>query len=761
MRFAPSSRYRITSFLMITLCAAIAGAQGHLKTITATPLITQEIDDSRLVPLKGNIHPLATAAADMGKAADSLQLPRNILLLKRSAAQDSALKKLLEDQQNPKSPNYHNWLTPAQYGKQFGAAPEDIQKITAWLTNHGFTVDPPMAGRNLIMFSGTHAELEDAFHTELHTYEVKGKRYYANSTNPLIPAALAPVVSGFSSLNNFPKHALHTPPRAIRRDKSTWKFVTQASNAQPNFTVQNPNESLHVIGPSDLATMYNVQPLWDAGIDGTGQTIAIVSDSDINPADIDYFRKTFGLPAKHLNVLYFGPSPGLTQDESEADLDVEWAGAVAKGATIDLVVAADTATSGGIDGAAAYIINNNLASILNVSYGECEQFLGPAGNQYYTESWEQAAAQGITVLAAAGDWGSAVCDAGDENLNRPGETYSEYGMTVNGIASTAYDVAVGGTDLYSEYADPDKYWNSTNAPTTLQSVKSYIPEIPWNDSCASPELQSTLQSLGDPDQTTESLCNDSAAQSSYLNVIGGSGGASNCVTTINGSSTCANGYPKPAWQAGPSGIPSDGVRDLPDVSFMAGDGLWGSFYAFYQSDAVFLNTFDPTNTDLEGAGGTSFASPIFAGMIALVQQKTADNLGNPNYVLYKLAASQAGNGNCTSDNVASGNGCIFYDITDGSNAVPCLAGTKSCTPSNSADEFGILPGYSAGSGYDLATGLGSVNAYNLVEGWSGTSTTFLPTATTLVANGSTTAAYGAVLNVDVAVSAVGAFHWHT
>jgi hypothetical protein len=746
MRLVPASWCRFFTFLILSGCLTATGiTQAPAQPGAVVPLITKAIDESHLVTLKGSVLPQATPEADQGAAPDSMQLGRTILMLKSSAAQQTSLKKLLNDQQNAKSPSYHKWLKPEQFGAQFGAAAQDIQKIVQWLESHGFDVEAPMPGHNLIMFSGTHAQLKAAFHTELHGYKVRGQSYWANETEPQIPAALAVVVSGFSSLNNFPRNAQHTQPQLIRRDKSSWKPAVGTSKLQPEFTTTDQGQTVHAIGPSDLATIYNVQPLLNGGIDGTEQTIAIVSDSDIHPADVDYFRTTFGLPAKKLNILYYGPNPGVTGDEGEADLDVEWAGAVATHATIDLVVAANTTTSGGIDGAAVYAINNNLASILNVSYGVCEYGIGTAGNQFYSLIWEQAAAQGMTVTVSTGDAGSAVCDSRQQ--------YAEYGLSVNAIASTPYNVAVGGTDFYSSFLDPGKYWNSTNDALTLASAQSYIPETSWNDSCASPEVFAALQANGVTDATPEAVCNDTAEQGNFLTTAAGSGGASNCA--VGNANQCLSGYPKPAWQSGVSGIPADGVRDLPDVSLMAGNGLWGSFYVYCQGDATPTGICD-VNSAIQGAGGTSFASPIFAGMMALVQQKTASQQGNINYVLYKLAASQYADINaaaCNSSNVTAGNSCMFYDVTEGTIAVPCFAGTTDCKPATATDEFGILPGYDAGSRYDLATGLGSVNAYNLVEGWDIAATTFLPTSTAIAASGPTTAAYGSPLNVNVVVGA--------
>jgi hypothetical protein len=753
LRRVTASCASLIGFLMLPLCmAALSSAQTTPKLAQPTSMITSPIDESDLVTLQGSVHPLATPAADQGAAPGSLQLGRTILVLKRSNLQQIALDKLVDDQQNPASPKYHRWLTPEQFGLQFGVASQDIQTISQWLESHGFQVEPQMAGHSMITFSGTNAQLKAAFHTEMHSYKFKNGTYYANATNPQIPAAIASVVVGFASLNNFPLKPLHSAPQMVQHTQSGWKPAADHSAVHPEFNTTDQGTLLHLLAPYDLATIYNILPLWNAGIDGTGETIAIVSQSDINPADIDSFRSTFGLPAKKLNIIHYGPDPGLVEAyEGEADIDVEWSGAVAKNATIDLVVSANTATSGGITGAAAYILNNSLASIMSVSYGACELSIGIAGNQYYSQLWEQAASQGITVMVATGDSGSDVCD--------DGAPFSETGLSVSGFSSTPYNVAVGGTDLYGTFADPNKYWDATNNPTTLASVKSYLPEAAWNDSCANSQVLAALQADGSDtiDTTTEAVCNNPALQANFLNTVGGSGGASNCaISTGTTASSCVSGYPKPAWQSGVNGIPSDGVRDVPDVALMAGNGLWGSFYVYCESDLVPNGVCDP-NTSLEGAGGTSFAAPVFAGIMALVQQKTTSQLGNVNYVLYKLGATQYSGSNgssCSSDSVSTGNSCMFYDVTDSNDSVPCFLGTTDCTTLVAADEFGVLSGFNAGPGYDLVTGLGSVNAYNLVENWSSATAAFLPSTTSISATTSAAAVYGTPLSVTVSVAAV-------
>jgi hypothetical protein len=773
------------SICVISFCS-LSRAQG----VGPAPRLSQAIDEKSLVALKGNVHPLARPANDQGAAPDNLQLNRMLLLLKPSDAQQSALRELLEAQQTKSSPQYHKWLTPAEYGAQFGMAQQDIDTITGWLQSHGFTIESVSQSRNLIRFTGTNAQLRSAFHTTIHSYKVKDEQHYANVSDPQVPAALAPAIAGVVALNNFTIKPTHENAGLFSLDKSTGKWIkaqqqgqagtiTRAtatgnqtlSAASPHDFATAPqvnttNPAYYAVGPYDFATIYNVISLWNAGYDGTGQTIAIVGQSDIHTADVNSFRSAFGLPAANLNVIYDGPDPGVTSDEDESDLDVEWSGAVAKGATIDYVVAGTTATTAGIDLSAQYIVDNNLAPVMSISYGECEAGMGTAESQFYSSLWQQAAAQGITVFASAGDAGSAACDNENEVED------SVYGLAVSGIASTPYDVAVGGTDFSGNYNAISTYWSTTNTPTTLQSVKSYIPEAPWNNSCANPLM---LSILGPQNGITtgEELCNTILAENDDLiDIVGGGGGQSGYGGTdglIDDGWTdlpAFQGYAKPAWQAGVPGVPADGVRDLPDVSLFAGNGFWGSFYVYCDTDATSTGSCDFTDGgEVEGAGGTSFAAPSFAGILAIVnqyqtKQGQSNRQGNANYVFYKLAATEYSNAStlaaCNSSSAASGNSCVFYDISQGANVVPCgfpSPLSPGCTITNSNDELGLLNGYTATPGYDLASGLGSVNAYNLATSWNSASSTFFDSQTTLTPT-SVSGTYGMPFPVSITVAAV-------
>jgi hypothetical protein len=720
------SMKHLRSLSMRTLLVAFvffSSLTTSAQTAKVAARVTQPVDATNLVTLQGNTHPLARPEYDQGAAPDSLPMERMLLVLQRSAEQEAALRNLLDEQQIKSSPNYHMWLTPEQFGEQFGPVDADIQAVTDWLGSQGFQVSRVAAGRTVIEFSGTAGTVQQAFHTEIHKFVVNGEEYWANASDPQIPAALTPVVAGFASLNNFPRRPMIERAGAFSRSKAT-------GEVKPLFTVTSNGSYYYALGPTDFATIYNVLSLWQASqaIDGTGQTIAIVGASNINIQDVRDFRNLFGLPANDPQIIVDGPDPGVTETawEREADLDVEWAGAVAKGATIDLVVSESTESTFGDDLSAAYIIDNNIAPVMSVSLSSCEAGLGAGGNAFYNSLWEQGAAQGITIVVAAGDNGSAGCDYAEF------QAAAAYGLAVNGTASTPFNVAVGGTD-FNDVNTWSTYWSSTNNSATLSSALSYIPEMTWNDSCSRSGVTSSCASAG----------SDTPAG---IDLVAGSGGASNCVTSTSTSTstsvTCLGGYPKPAWQTG-NGVPQDGARDLPDVSLFASNGFNGSFYVLCEADALPAGYISCdraySNWYFLGVGGTSASAPAFAGIMALVNQKTGERQGNANYVLYPLAAKSGSS--CTSSaamaSTANSSSCIFYDVVTGNNSVACMGGSPNCSNTTSGG-YGILevnpptnpsPAWTTSAGYDLATGLGSVNAANLVKNWS--SVSFAPTTTTL------------------------------
>ena len=554
----------------------------------AVSRITAAIDENSRVTLKGTVHPLANAANDRGAAPDSMPLQRLHLVLKRSPAQESALRQLVSDMHTPGSASYHKWLTP----EQFGPSDQDVATVQSWLGSHGFLVGKVQPGKQVIEFSGNVAQMRDAFHTQIHKYVVNGQTHHANAGAPQIPSALAPVVGGFVSLNNF---RIKNNVRVL--GKATYN--TQTHTATPEWTYGNSSGVSFVLAPADYAKQYDLSPLYTAGINGSNQTIAIVNDSNINIDLANQFRSAFGLSANPPQVIIDGNDPGIDGinnpdgpnfDSIEAYLDVEWSAAVAPAATVDLVIAADTALESGLILAMEHAVYGNVAPVISLSFMGCEAGQGSTMNASINSLWEQAAAQGVTVMVSAGDNGSAGCD--DDNT----QYYAVDGLAVNGLASTPYNVAVGGTDFfYSDYNNPallntqlGTYWNTTPTLLPQASLLQVIPEQPWNDS------QYGLNAINYYTHISGSTA---------TSIAGGSGGASSL-------------YTKPAWQTG-AGVPADGVRDLPDVSLYAADGLNYSFYPICAVDGDCQAPSGGNPIQITPVGGTSAAAPSFAGIMAM------------------------------------------------------------------------------------------------------------------------------------------------
>jgi len=743
-------------FQLASLVACIALAAPLAQAQTAGPAavssrVTQAVDDHQLVTLRGNVNPQARSKFDQGAVDDAQPATRALVLLQRSSQQEAALRQLLDDQQNRTSANYHQWLTPAQFGAQFGPADSDVLAVTQWLTTHGFQNIKVGAGKTEIEFSGNVGQMREAFHTDIHKFLIRGQLRNANISDPQIPSALSPVIAGVVGLTNF-------RPRAHIRHLGTFRKTKATGEVKPLFTYNGcgatGTQPCYAIGPGDFAKIYSVPATVNGNPAGQLQTIVVVNDSNINVQDVIDYRSIFGLPANFTsaNVIVNGPDPGINGDEEEADLDTQIAGAVAPNATVILVVTEQPDSgvgAAGVDLSVLYTINNNLAPVVSKSFGLCEPFEGVAGNQLENALWEQAAAQGISGMVSAGDTGSAACDPDGSNLD-----VSVFGQAVSGDASTPFNVAVGGTDFNSSLTNYGAtYWTS-NAAGTQTSALSYIPEITWNDSCAR---------SGSTTACTTTIINEDSAglTSDGPDITGGAGGPSNCTNSTTdeaGDITCINGYPKPSWQTG-TGVPNDSARDLPDVSLFASNGRNYSFYIICEQDA---NTGTGSSTsscdlnspynDFQGVGGTSASSPAFAAIMALVNQKTGQRQGNANYVLYPLAA-KAGSTCTSAANPAST--CVFYDIPAGSNnSVACQGDTFGCSNQTDASTYGILievqadgvtpvtpitPSYSTTAGYDLATGLGSVNVANLLTNWA--SASFKPTTTTFSLNS------GAAVNI--------------
>ncbi len=721
-------------FMAVPLCLFLVSLTAWAQTPSAQSRIVETINENARITLSGNTHPLAQARFDQGPAAPDLPMARMLLLLKRNPAQESALQALLDAQQDPNSASFHQWLTPDTFGQQFGPSDQDIQTISSWLQSHGFQVSGISRGRTTIEFSGTAAQVLQAFHTEIHKYSVNGKDRVANASDPQIPTALATVVDGIVSLHNFPKKPAYHLAGVFSRFRATGQVrAVQAVQSGYTTPVGCGPTNCYFVGPYDFAAIYNLSPLWSAtptAIDGAGQGIAIVGESNINLQDVADFRNLFGLPSNVPNVVIDGPDPGLVpESETEAVLDVEWSGAVAKGATINLVIAQPTESTAGADLAALHAVDNNISPVVSESFLQCELFLGAAGNNFQDAVREQAAAQGITFLTASGDQGSAGCDFATDPPPQP----AIYGLMVNGLASSPNGVAVGGTDFlnfgqsFNESA-PSSYWSVTNDPHQASAL-GYIPESTWNSTCTN-----NIFVVFEYGRTPEASCNNAQA-ANWVETVAGGGGKSNCTApTGTGASNCTGGYPKPSWQSAP-GVPADGARDIPDVSLFASSGFVGSAYIVCEADqppghgSCSLGTPD---YNFLGIGGTSVSTPAFAGIMALVNQFTqSGGQGNANHVLYKLASSALQVQSSCNSLLVPASTCIFNDISSGTIATACAPNSPTCTRSNAGDIYGVLSGYPAGAGYDLATGLGSVNIYNLVHDWSGPG---ISTSTTLSLN---------------------------
>ena len=685
---------------LICLTAAPANAQRQVRG---------PIDETQRVVLAGNTHPEANAKNDLGAVEDSFPLEHMQLLLRRPEKLQQELDAYTESLSEKSSPNYHHWLTAEQLGVRFGVAQEDIEAVTDWLTLHDFAVNSVDPSRMTIDFSGSAAEVREAFTTEIHYYDVEGVRHIANDRDPQVPEALAPVITGIVSLHDFRPHPM---------------FKRRA-----NFTFGSGNNEEWAVTPGDLATIYNLNPLFKKGISGKGQTVVVIEDTDVfSASDWTNFRKKFGLSGytsgsfvqKHPAPNCSDPGVNSDGDDFEATLDAEWASAAAPNATIELASCNNTNTNFGGFIALQNILNGSkLPTVISISYGFCESELGSAGNAAIKNMYQLAANRGVPIFVSAGDEGAASCDAN--------KAEATHGISVSGFATTAYNVAVGGTDFADTYlGDDSTYWNNSNSGT-FESAKSYIPEIPWNNSCASALIASPLKPYG-----TKGFCNTTQGEQ-FLAVAGGSGGPSACATgnaTTPGvtSGTC-KGWPKPSWQS-VVGNPADHVRDIPDVSLFAANGVWGHYFVVCfsnHSEGGSPCTGSPANW--AGGGGTSFSSPILAAVQSLVSEKTGKRFGNPNKVYYAIAKAEYGASGSSKCNSMKGNQvgstCVFYDVTLGDMAVNCQAasgggvhncfldGAKNGVLSTSNSSY--KPAYKTTVGWDFATGIGTINATNLVN----------------------------------------------
>jgi subtilase family serine protease len=721
--------------MFAALCSIFTFAQpGYPRAV-----ITKPIDESQLITLSGNTTPAALDAEnDRGPVADNFFFDHLLLTLKRAPETEAQLDKLINEMHDPHSPQFHRWLTPQQLGERFGAAAQDRATLERWLQSHGFSINRVYNNGLLIDFSGTAGEIRETFHTEIHNLVLaNGEKHIANMSDPEIPAALAPAIEGVASLHDFfPKpHMFRLGPVSYNAKTQTW---------HPHFNVKYQGYTYHTVSPYDFDIIYNVLPLWQRGYTGQGVTIALVEDSNLaHPSDWHAFRDTFGLKGfkeATFKQIYPGCSnPGQNGDEIEAALDVEWASVAAPDANIELSACAHSHGVSGLDLAILNLLDLEPPDIISDSYGLCETITGQTEIALENREAQIATALGTTFFIAQGDTGADECS--------PVEGYlSHLGLNSGDNTASAYAVDVGGTDFMAQYNQDvygvpvSDYWSAKNNPQTKASALSYIPEIPWNDGCTSELLYSDpvyggySQSWG-----SSGFCNSKLGKKYFKYSVSGSGGPSTCFTgkpEIPGvvGGTC-QGNPKPAYQTGVPGIPPDGERDQPDLSLFAADGVWGSFLVECMSDKNEGGAPCTAKNDalLEGGGGTSFASPAMAGIQALIDQKNGRQ-GNINYVLYPLAANQfatLGGAACNASQTTGqlpDRACIFNDVQAGDMDIPCNQDAKFFSYDCYGDGTDIIgelststsssePAYPATVGYDLATGLGSVNAAKLFDAW--------------------------------------------
>jgi subtilase family serine protease len=705
--------------LYVTVLLSLPGFAETSPNSKCSPMavarITAAVDDRALTTLHGNVHPLARAEYDQGRVDDNLPLEHIIMLLQRSPEQEKALTTRIDQMHNRRSPYYHQWLSAPDVGGCYGVADPDTAIVIGWLQSHGFRIDSVPAGKMLIVFSGTAGQVRNTFHSEIHNLNVRGEQHIANMSQPQIPAALAPVITGIRSLHNFfSKPNIHILG-PVKRDSSTGKWQPlepgnsirlnrKGSNA--NYTFSNGGQTSFAVGPQDLYTIYNETPLLTASTptNGAGQTLAVIERNDITQSDVTTFRSAFGLstyPAtpdatqggiNYLDgITGYCTDPGLanTDDQGEASLDIEWIGVTAPNAIIDYVSCQSTITTDGTDLSLTYVINNLAGSVsaMSSSYGGCEPAGGSSEDAFYTGLFGQAVAEGQTVVVAAGDSGSDACDRGNGDGPNAGQDLGETGLSVQSQSSSLYAVAAGGSDfsdIYQTNFDPTSYWSATNG-MGLSSALSYIPEMAWNNTCSDTVL---VDYISYADSITysngpEGLCNDTVDAATFgetypfTTLGGGTGGVSQFISL-------------PTWQSvygiGLSGnFTSTTNRNLPDISLYAAIGVWPHFLLFCDSATATCDFSNGADAQALGVGGTSAVAPMLTGIIGLINQAWPSSnpaqptrQGQANYTFYALATAEYGTP--TTENVSTTLPSVYTCEGSNINAISTYSSTfPSCT----------------------------------------------------------------------------------
>jgi len=750
-------RPRIMLLLLVLAglpASALSTYAQAVEVRSAAPVrLLSPIDEHTRVTLQGHVRRDLAANRDLGPVEDSMPM-HLYLVLQRTPAQQADLENLIARQQERTAPEYHQWLTPKQYGARFGVHPDDIAKLTSWLNSHGFEVRSVLNNSSMIDFAGTAGQIREAFHTEMHYWNMPNGKFAANAQDPQIPAALAQVVAGVMGLDKVAPHMHHTAPRQAALDKETHTYrlvnPTAAEKARPGYS---DGYGDYLVAPGDLYTIYNVSPIFTGGHLGSTAKVAVIEESDIEygtvtagtgvatGGDVATFRTLFGV-AGTLNMhVYHGygtvtcTAPGVDPDgngeDEEASLDAEWINATAPSANL-IFMSCDQAPDNGVFTSMAALVDNNLSDVMSMSYGEGEADLAPTDPAYaMLDSLEtQAATQGQSIFISAGDSGSDVADQNTEGTATSGINVSAFGSPMVTVAggtdfSDFYDAGAGGLPVST-------YWGATNAADGADAL-SYVPETAWNNSCASSiEAESNGYSSALDWCGALDFFNDGS-------VVGGSGGIS-------------THYKVPAWQTGTSGY-SNTYHSQPDVSGFAANGAWYHALLFCDSSAEYSGAFDCSSSSAYGeAGGTSFVAPYLAGATGLLVDVSGSRQGLLNPTLYALAKAQytnpATSTACYSNGQTSNTGvttklpaasCIFNDVTTSNNDVPCQEGTTNCYVDTTAGYgYGMLSAsttalavaYNSEPGFDQVTGLGTLNIANLITKWN----TAFTSATTLAAN---------------------------
>ncbi|RDJ00584.1 hypothetical protein DVT68_07305 [Dyella solisilvae] len=756
----------------LVLASGSSAALVGINTAEA-PRVTKVVNANAVSALaKTHLERLANAKL-VGAVDDSVPMPHMQLILKPSAARAAALRSLIDAQHDPSSGKYHQWITPQEYGENFGVKDADIAAVASWLTSRGFTVNSVYPNKTQIDFSGTAGAVRRAFHTQMNRYQLglpnsgTVENHVANSSDISVPDALTSVVTGVAGLNDFHAKPLLKKPQLATYDPSSHRFQlpkpaasdTKAQAEQAIREAISAGPGVRGLVPYDMQTIYNTSPLYTAGLTGAGMTIAVVEDLGMLPSDWTNFVSQFGLGSYGGTYTQFQPQPasgptncvdpgGETADteSGETILDAEYATAMAPGANVWVATCSDnlvTNAFGGVYLAANNLINNPSAAgrpnVISASYGLGELVIDTASKTALDAMWAQANAEGISVFISSGDSGSNA-DYNGLIIGLLGPV--DGGIDANSLATSPDVTAVGGTDT-ADVLDgtTSTYFNST--PNAVYgTAKSYVPELTWNQSCGNTLAAEKVFHL-----PVVALC-------SKLATFGGGQAASS--EGSSGAPSVING--KPAWQRIVHGAAKDQSRDIPDISLFGGSFSGSTWVVICAGSAPCTPGF---TSPVALTGGTSLSAPMFAGIQALLDEGIAKaggsmNQGNAAPTLYQLASNEYGGPTgaepaslkkCNSNNGTKGSeSCVFHNITVGGSSTNCVQllsvlgsprnepPTPNCYiyANNQPIILGIananlgltslsttsyVPTYPAQAGWSFANGLGSVNVANLLAAW--------------------------------------------